>query len=252
MSDVLEPEAWLARFARDADAAGFRVAEFGRAGGAPLLAAERRPAKPLLHIYVSAGIHGDEPAGTLAIGALMERRWFDDAVAWHVLPLLNPSGMAAGTRESMEGIDLNRDYLAAADPGTRAHRDWLASAGWRYDLTLALHEDWEARGFYLYELGDGAARRFGPGILHAVAPGIAIDRSTRIDGYPAAGGMVFPPEDNPEVRDRWPEQFYLRKHHTARSLTLETPSAFPLAERIAAHMRAVDAAVKLAREAQDA
>ncbi|OAM89546.1 M14 family metallocarboxypeptidase [Termitidicoccus mucosus] len=252
MSDVLEPEAWLARFARDADAAGFRVAEFGRVGGAPLLAAERRPAKPLMHIYLSAGIHGDEPAGTLALGALMERRWFDGAIAWHVLPLLNPSGMAAGTRESREGIDLNRDYLAAADPGTRAHRAWLRAEGWRYDLTLALHEDWESRGFYLYELGDNAGRCFGPEIVRDVEAVIAIDRAAQIDGYPASDGQVFPPEDNPEIRDRWPEQLYLREHHTRLALTLETPSAFPLAERIAAHIRAVDAVMRLARESQGA
>jgi hypothetical protein len=45
------------------------------------------------------------------------------------------------------------------------------------------------------------------------------------------------------LRETWPEAIYLRAHHTTLSYTLETPSAFPLAQRIAALRAAVEAAL---------
>jgi len=47
-------------------AAGFRVEKYGEAGGHPLVALTRRTPGPRPRIYVSAGIHGDEPAAPVA------------------------------------------------------------------------------------------------------------------------------------------------------------------------------------------
>ena len=35
------------------------------------------------------------------------------------------------------------------------------------------------------------------------------------------------------MRETWPEAIYLRAHHTTLSYTIESPSAFPLDQRIA-------------------
>src|SRR5690242_11677898 len=77
------------------------------------LHALRRPGRAKTQprrIYISAGIHGDEPAGPLAaLKLLQENRWPDN-VEIILLPCLNPIGFTLNRRENAEGIDLNRDY----------------------------------------------------------------------------------------------------------------------------------------------
>ncbi|MDR2982062.1 MAG: M14 family metallocarboxypeptidase [Puniceicoccales bacterium] len=246
MSVQFEPEVLLRRFVSAADTAGFRVIEYGSVGGIPLLAAELSPVSPKMSVYLSAGIHGDEPAGTLALFTLMSQRWFDADIAWHVLPLLNPLGMKAGTREAPGGIDLNRDYRALRAPETRAHKAWISHANSRYDVALALHEDWESKGFYLYELLKPPCPDFGYSILQAVEPVIDIDCSPEIDGFPARNGLLRPhADDSLETVDEWPEQLYLRQNNTSASLTFETPSSFPIESRVMAHVVAVKTAINL-------
>ena len=54
---------------------------------------------------------------------------------------------------------------------------------------------------------------------------------------------IIRPIDDPALRELWPETIYLRAHHTQLGYTIETPSALPLARRIAAHRAALDAAI---------
>src|SRR3954463_5162876 len=105
----------------------------------------------LENIYMSAGIHGDEPAGPLALRQLLqEDRWPAGANLW-ICPCLNPTGFQLNQRENAEGFDLNRQYLQPESQETKAHIAWLK---WQpaFDLCFCLHEDWESQGFYLYEL----------------------------------------------------------------------------------------------------
>ncbi len=254
MSFRLEPDDFLRRFVLAADAAGFRVEQYGEVEKFPLLAAENfsafRQKPPKLEIYVSAGIHGDEPAGPLALLKLLQSRWFSDEIAWHLLPMLNPRGFAGGTREAPGGIDLNRDYRADRAPETRAHKAWLARALPRCAGALALHEDYEATGFYLYEVRDSVLPEFGNAILRAVEPAMTIEPSAEIDGFPATRGLICPhagDASDAAVVD-WPEQLFLRRAHTDRSLTFETPSASPIAQRVAAQILAIKETVALLLE----
>src|SRR2546423_11238491 len=77
------------------------------------------------HIYISAGIHGDEPASPLAILKLFqENKWPAHLTVW-IVPCLNPGGFGLNRREDEQGIDLNRDYRAFRSPLVRAHATWL-------------------------------------------------------------------------------------------------------------------------------
>ncbi|MDR2862423.1 MAG: M14 family metallocarboxypeptidase [Puniceicoccales bacterium] len=246
MSADLEPETYLRRFVNTADAAGFRVVEYGTVDTLPLLVAEHTPANPRMSIYISAGIHGDEPAGPLALLTLMAQKWFAPEIAWHVLPLLNPRGMKAGIRETPDGTDLNRDYRAGSASETRAHKHWLHHGGRHYDVALFLHEDWEATGFYLYEMREAGEPDLGWRILQAVAPVTGIDQSPEIDGFPAKNGLLRPHADSSlETVEHWPEQLFLRQNHASLSFTFETPSAMPVSARVMAHLVAVKTAVNL-------
>ncbi|HNC23018.1 MAG TPA: succinylglutamate desuccinylase, partial [Opitutaceae bacterium] len=79
-------------------------------------------------------------------------------------------------------------------------------------------------------------------MLAAVAPVCPIDHSPIIDGREAKAGILRPVAD-PALRELWPESIYLRAHHSTLTYTLESPSAFPLEQRIAAHQAALTTAV---------
>lgn len=65
-------------------------------------------------LVIMAGIHGDEPASVAAVLDLWER-WAEMTGAhrpvW-LVPTLNPDGIAAGTKNSVRDVDLNRNFPA--------------------------------------------------------------------------------------------------------------------------------------------
>ena len=198
----------------------------------PLQAWRRNRASGSRRIYISTGIHGDEPAGPLAVLQLLrENLWSDDAELW-LCPCLNPTGFPLNRRENAQGIDLNRQYLHAETPETRAHIAWLQRQP-DFHLALCLHEDWEAHGFYLYELNPDKRPSQARKALQEVSALCPIDLSPVIEGRPADGGLIHPNID-PLSRPLWPEAFWLLQHRTRHSLTLEAPSDFPLPTRVQA------------------
>ena len=239
----LDPAALAARFTVAGQAAGFRVEWFGESAGVPLLALTKRTPGPRPRIYLSAGIHGDEPAPPLVLLEMLESGVFDARANWFLCPILNPHGHARGTRENAGGLDLNRDYKHLDSAEISAHVAWLRRQP-RFAVTLSVHEDWESKGYYLYELNPEHRHSLAEPILAALAGICPIDHSPVIDGREARGGIIRPISD-PLLREKWPESIYLREHHTALTYTLESPSAFPLAQRIAAHRVALETAITL-------
>jgi len=206
-----------------------------------LLTFHRSGSRPSQRVYLSTGIHGDEPAGPLAMRQLLqENRWPGKAELW-LCPCLNPTGFPLNRRENAQGQDLNRDYRHLQTPEVRAHTTWLARQP-AFDLTILLHEDWEARGFYLYELNPDRQPSLAETMVAAVAPVCPIDPSPLIEGRSAQGGIIRP-DLNPATRPQWPEAFYLVQTKSRLSYTLEAPSDFPLATRVGALVAAVHAAL---------
>jgi murein peptide amidase A len=198
----------------------------------------RRPsASARKRVYLSTGIHGDEPAGPLAMLQLLrEDLWPADAALW-ICPCLNLTGFPLNRRENADGIDLNRDYRHFKTLEVRAHVDWLHRQP-AFDIALCLHEDWEAQGFYMYELNMDKRASFAGKILARVAEVCPIDTSPVIEKWPAQNGVIRPPFI-PADRPQWPESLYLIMNKTRLSFTMEAPSDFALAVRIAALKTAV-------------
>jgi predicted deacylase len=224
--------------------AGFRREPFGEAGGVPLFALTRRTPGPRPRIYLSAGIHGDEHAPPLALLSMIEAGVFDGRATWFLCPMLNPAGLAQGTRENPEGRDLNRDYRHLESPEVRAHSHWLRHQP-NFDLALCLHEDWESTGFYLYELNPDGRRSLAGPMITAAAQACPIDKSPMIDGREAKAGIIRP-SGNPLEREKWAEAIYLLANHTRQTYTIESPSSLALEVRVAALRAAVIAALATA------
>ena len=192
-------------------------------------------------IHISTGIHGDEPAGPLAALRLLRENIWPAHCEIFLVPCLNPAGFVRNRRENAGGLDLNRDYLNPKSSEIQAHVAWLQRHS-PFDLSLALHEDWEANGFYLYELNPhnepSAAE-----VMVAAASGVCpIDLASVIEGREAKNGIIRPTLD-PRARPLWPESFWLIQHGTRHAFTLEAPSDFPLAVRVDALVAAVQAAL---------
>ncbi len=195
------------------------------------------------HVYVSAGIHGDEPAGPLAMLRLMQDGCLDADTRWTLCPAINPTGLAAGTRDTAAGIDLNRDYLRRQSPEVQAHANWLERRD-APNLFLSLHEDWETSGFYFYEINqceeDPERAR---SILQSVSPWFPAQGGI-IDGHDVREpGWIFHAAE-PDLPDGWPEAIFMAKQRRCMlSFTFETPSQTKLDDRVAAHVAAVKAAL---------
>lgn len=192
-------------------------------------------------IYISTGIHGDEPAGPLAaLDLIRENGWPKNAEIF-LVPCLNPAGFTLNRRENAGGLDLNRDYRNPKTAEIRAHIAWLERQP-DFDLYLCLHEDWESHGFYLYEQNPDSRPSLAEKIVEAVKKVCPVDLSENIEGREAQGGIIRPnirPHDRPD----WPEAFYLITQKSRQGYTLEAPSDFPLPVRVRALVAGVNAAL---------
>jgi hypothetical protein len=179
-------------------------------------------------VHIAAGVHGDEPAGPHALLALIENDELDPRFSYRLWPCTNPSGYDARTRESIDGVDVNRTFgRGGSSPEARAII--TANRDRKFELAIDLHEDDEARGFYCYEYG-------GAGIGRCLLDMLASS------GTPIDPRDVLTPDPDAEaekIGGRTLTQLLMR--NAARlGLTLETPSAvLPFAARVAAHVAAV-------------
>jgi murein peptide amidase A len=193
--------------------------------------------------YLSAGIHGDEVAGPLAVLEMLRLPGFFDQVDATIFPILNPEGLFHAVRGNFYGVDLNRDYRGPKSSEIRSHLAVLPTLG-RFDIAMMLHEDFEGTGAYLYELNDGLIPELGPRIIKSLRKHVPIDERPIIEEVAAKGGILQraelirkmgPIENRPE----WPEAIYLSLYHTKVSYTTETPMLQPLKQRVAAQVEAV-------------
>jgi protein MpaA len=221
-----------ARWKAQRAARGMRVREVACVG-APrtLLCVEYGDVgKPV--ILLAAGVHGDEPAGPYALLALVEGDGLDPRFAYRIWPCTNPSGFDAGTRESIDGLDINRTFgRGGSSPEARAVV--MANRDYKFALAIDLHEDDEAGGFYCYEYGE-------PGIgAHVLAAMRAA--SSACD----ARGLVRPdPAIEAEEIGGLSLSLLLTRNAAARTLTFETASSTgELPMRVATHVAAVTAAI---------
>lgn len=241
----LDPAEFIPRFDAAARRADFVAERFGEINGYALNAYTKQATPEAPRVYVSAGMHGDEPAPPWALLELVERGFFDARASWWICPVLNPTGLALGTRENFAGVDLNRDYKRPSSAEIRTHIAWLERQP-DFHAAFCLHEDYEATGFYLYELNPDHRPTLADAALAGAARHCPIENAAIIDGRESAAPGIIRPVSDPLLRDQWPEAIYLRHGRTTLSYTFESPTQLPLEQRVAAHCAALhDALTRL-------
>jgi protein MpaA len=122
-------------------------------------------------ILVVGSMHGNEPAGIAVVRALARTR--PGADLW-LVPVLNPDGLAAGTRQNAHGVDLNRNFPSLwqhfghpgstyysgprpfSEPETRAARDLILRI--HPQLTIWFHQHLNV--VWAYGRSTAAGRRY--------------------------------------------------------------------------------------------
>jgi murein peptide amidase A len=231
------------RFAAAALGRGFlrESLDAGAAGGISLWTRDSADEQAPI-VFLSGGIHGDEPCGPDALCLHFEQHELPDQFHWVVAPLLNPAGFRAGTRENGQGIDLNRDFFRQTSGEIRALTDWWLRHPRGCDIHLSLHEDWEAEGFYLYEINTSRMVTFANRMLKRINRGFPLQATGPVDDHclAAPGLIVHDPE--PDEKDGWPEAIWLTRTWPVLSYTIEAPGLLPASDRISGLQLALEAA----------
>jgi murein peptide amidase A len=235
--DLIRRWRFVARKAR------VRLTVFAQAGDFKLYYL-KSPALPVdSGIYISAGIHGDEPAPTEGLITWAERNTGKLAeLPLLLFPCLNPWGLRLNIRLDQMGVDLNRAFDRDDAPVIAAMRSLMQ--GQRFMVALHLHEDYDAQGIYLYEI-EGELPYWGETLLSAARDIIPIDPRPKIDTGKARTGVIRRRLNarHYALLGGLPEAIYMHRHHTTHAITFETPSEYGLDQRVAAHVAVIDAVV---------
>jgi hypothetical protein len=190
-------------------------------------------------IYISAGIHGDEPAGTEALITWAEKNTRTlRRRPFFLVPCINPWGLVNNSRTDSQKRDLNRAFHADAIPEIAALKRAIGKR--HFSLALTLHEDYDATGIYIYEIR-GACPYWGEALLEAAAPHVPPDTRPIIEGREAENGLIRPVLDMTIFEQiGLPEAVYLRLQGCPRVFTIETPSEYSLDRRVRAHVAIIE------------
>lgn len=220
------------------------------------LSHDKRPfQKDKKNVCITAGIHGDEPAGVEALLTIIESGSFLDGYLkscdFMVFPCINPAGFESHQRENPDGADLNRQFNISSPPPEVTYIKELTNPV-PFSLHLDLHEDMDTPGFYLYEKVQDGAIPFGEKIIDAVSEKYPINLQEKVDGRMARNGVIGREELNPsssfhefqEPNSKWPMAFYFYSKGTSHVLTFETPVNLEITDRVEIHKTAVSTALK--------
>ena len=193
-------------------------------------------------IYLSAGIHGDEPAAPEALyqWAELHQSILRDLPVM-IFPCLNPWGLVHNRRTDSENRDLNRCYHPNTLTRINAQMELMRDRKFR--LAMCLHEDYDAQGAYLYEIRTRLTT-FGQELLAAAGYYVPIDVRVTIEGRRADQGWIARRVNLKKFPIR-AEALYVAANHSERTITAETPSEYDLCARVQAHVAMIQRGIEL-------
>jgi hypothetical protein len=240
---------WRQALVAEAERLGLQLQTLGTALGEPLWLLTRSAGAPqAAQRLVACGFHGEEPAGPW--GLLKFLQGMDpaglDGVHLTLLPLVNCTGFAAGTRFNAEGDNPNRGFVDDGSGGGPApsaegrlllqHAATLASAS--RNGVLSCHEDVLVDTAYIYALE--SADQPGPWarrLLQANLRHFGQHPDGLVDGCRVHDGIVFNHHDG-SFED------WLFGLGAAFAACVETPGLQAFEDRVAAHSDMIAAFVQ--------
>ena len=192
-------------------------------------------------VLITGGMHGDEPAGVEAVLQFLER---DNTTrlknfSFLVIPCINPYGYVHNTRETLDGIDINRAFETDDVAEVAIVKKALGQT--QFSLAIDFHEDYDATGFYLYE-GKRDEKYIGPRLATAAKAIGPLDPDDPGEDAPDLAEGVY------KVATSWGTQGltpYLLHFHSEHVIISETPTVWQLEQRVALHLTILDTALDI-------
>jgi len=147
-----------------------------------------------IRIGCFAGIHGDEPAGPLAVAEFLQHLAREPFLAenFHLdfYPLCNPTGFEDNTRNSRRGRDLNREFWkASAEPEVQILEHELRTR--HFSGLIQLHADDTSEGMYGYVRGHTLTENLLRPALAEAGKILLRNVNATIDGFAARDGIIY-------------------------------------------------------------
>lgn len=231
-------------------------------------------------VFISGGVHGNEPGGALATLSCMSRfllmdyllkpehadkrkqcQYFVDSNALefqlHVCPCVNPWGYECNTRENANGVDINRDFEKFEAEESRLVADYLY--GHEFIFAMDMHEGspneiWKdfdpaknPDGTWLYELCHDHSIRMGRQMIDAVREkGLDVCDGDTIYDDVNSNGVVWYPEGRKSTDYAAGNSLdaYLWKNHSPQVFTSETCMTASIEDWIEAQGTMLNTAMK--------
>ena len=196
------------------------------------------------HILITGGMHGDEPAGVEAVLHFLTRNntTLLKNFSFLVIPCINPYGYVHNTRETCDGVDINRAFEADDIAEVSIVKKALAQT--QFSLAIDFHEDYDATGFYLYE-GKRDEKYIGPDLATAAKSIGPIDPEDPGEDAPDLAEGIY------KVATSWGTEGltpYLLHFHSEHVIISETPTVWQLEQRVALHIMILDTALNIMLE----
>ena len=226
----------------------WRVKQVGKFWGYPWFAVGRTVKRSAPTVFLSGGMHGEEPAGVEGVLQWLERGdWSHEPVNWFILPCINPYGWERNQRTNAQRRDINRQFRnRSLAPEAELIKRLVKNR--RFLFSMEFHEDVGASGYYLYELRHDPPF-IGETVLRAVSNLIHINTDRIIDGRSTTGrGLIRRQPDAAmfQQRQRWPMAYHLFLNCTGHVLGSETLVTVSLQRRARAHQVALKTALRQA------
>ncbi|HWF18684.1 MAG TPA: succinylglutamate desuccinylase/aspartoacylase family protein [Verrucomicrobiae bacterium] len=147
-----------------------------------------------IRLGIFAAIHGDEPAGALALVEFLRDLQAQPALAenyniW-AYPVCNPTGFEDNTRASRQGRDLNRQFWKSSKEAEVQLLEHELCTRHLHGI-IQLHADDTSDGIYGFVRGATLTDELLRPALEAAAKVLPLNRSPLIDGFAAQDGIIY-------------------------------------------------------------
>ncbi len=175
-----------------------------------------------IRIGLFAAIHGDEPAGALAVAQFLLDLATDLETAENFLlrayPICNPTGFEDNTRFSRRGRDLNREFWrASVEPEVELLEHELRTR--HFTGLIQLHADDTSDGIYGFVRGHTLTENLLRPALREAGKILPRNVNATIDGFAARDGIIYDHYDGvlaaPAKMDPLPFEIILETPHKA-------------------------------------
>jgi len=193
-------------------------------------------------VFLSGGIHGNEPAGAETEARFIESLAGGDTrfsnVSFDIIPITNPWGWSHDVRYNQAGRDINRDFASFATQEAKMISAYLEDK--HYDLMIDDHEDPTGKGFYLYQyaMPDQVVARKVIGAIRGM--GYPIEQDVNMVTLKTEDGLIDAPMWGlwyMKATGQLSFPNYCRLFKSDRVYTVETPTLLNYEDRVNIHTK---------------